>query len=406
MKARFFGDSGKVAPPGPLPGTPGWDDASLRGRSADRSRSQAIQRGASPKEAAVAQAASPDTSSRRTPSGDTPVGTTPSPLGAPSTARRHKNPLFHLLSIGVRLIIAIVILVVIGSAIANQVTARKAVAAKTLYPGPYVTLNGRSVAYAQWGTTGKPVVLIPGLVESTNVFEKLGPVLAARGYHVYSLDLPGFGYTERKGPYGLKASVAETEAFIQKVVGGKPLIVGHSFGAAVGAGVMLDDPQLGSGLVMVDGDGRDIGQPTWLRSLASRGPVPTAAIRLLSRFSPITDALIRKAYAPVDVRLDAAARARWTNFLKVPGAEGSILQFLQSGSLGESLETLTNLRGERLLVVFGENDGILSPRSGNAVAAATGATFSEIPNQGHLAILTKPSRVAGIIDRWYTQKPG
>jgi pimeloyl-ACP methyl ester carboxylesterase len=414
----LFGDE-RVAPPGALPGTTGWDDAAQRGRAVDRSRTQAIQRGVPPSAAATARpSTTPGGASAPRPRGaaastNTRVGAPPrlpdrvrTPIGFPVEAtKRRRNPLVRVVFILLRIVVVLVLLVVLGSALANQLTKRAGVAPQTLYPGPYAQIDGRSVAYARWGDTGTPVVLIPGFLESTSAFDKVGPLLAARGYRVYSLDMPGFGYTERTGPVGLKASIAETEGFIRQVVGGRPLVVGHSSGAAVAAGVGLDDAQLISGIVMLDGDARDFGPPTWIRSILARGPVLTSTIRLLSRVDPLTDAIIRKVHAPAHVDADAAERARWTDFLKVDGAEGSLLANVRSGPQGQSIETLTNLRGQRILVLFGADDEMLSARAGHEVASATGAAFATIAGQGHQAMRTKPSRVAGIIDRWFKRKP-
>jgi pimeloyl-ACP methyl ester carboxylesterase len=420
----LFGDE-RVAPPGALPGTAGWDDAAGRGRAVDRSRSQALQRGVPPATAATARTPSPPNAPRAATaprgataaprSGTAPRGatsTTPvpdrvrTPVGFPiDPGPRRRNPLLRVVFILLRIVTVLVLLVLLGSALANQLTTRPGVTPQSLYAGPYAEIDGRSVAYARWGETGTPIVLIPGFLESTSTFDKVGPLLAARGYRVYSLDLPGFGYTERKGPYGLKASIAVTEAFIRQVVGGKPLLVGHSSGSSVAAGVGLDDSQLAAGIVMLDGDARDFGGPTWLRSVLARGPILTSTIRLLSRVDPLTDAIIRRVYAPAHVEVDAAERARWTDFLKVDGAEGALLATVRSGAQGQSIETLTNLRGQRILVLFGAGDEMLSARTGHEVASATGASFATIAAQGHQALRTKPSRVAGIIDRWFKRKP-
>ena len=67
-------------------------------------------------------------------------------------------------------------------------------------PGPYVRVDGREIAYRHWGTHGSPVVLIGGFIEATDVWRLVAPLLA-KTHRVYALDLPPFGYSERKGPY-------------------------------------------------------------------------------------------------------------------------------------------------------------------------------------------------------------
>ncbi len=43
----------------------------------------------------------------------------------------------------------------------------------------FATGGGFTTRYLEWGTTGTPVVLIPGAFESADTFSLLGPALAA-----------------------------------------------------------------------------------------------------------------------------------------------------------------------------------------------------------------------------------
>jgi len=75
--------------------------------------------------------------------------------------------------------------------------------ATELYGGPFVRADGTLLAYRTWGTQGSPVVLLGGAAESSWVWHDVGPLLARAGHRVYALDLPPFGYSERRGPYTL-----------------------------------------------------------------------------------------------------------------------------------------------------------------------------------------------------------
>ena len=81
-----------------------------------------------------------------------------------------------------------------------------------LYRGPFVRVDGRELAYRQWGTHGSPIVLIGGFIEGTDVWRHTAPLLA-RTHRVYAVDLPPFGYSERKGPYVLATWIDEVEGF-------------------------------------------------------------------------------------------------------------------------------------------------------------------------------------------------
>jgi pimeloyl-ACP methyl ester carboxylesterase len=50
-------------------------------------------------------------------------------------------------------------------------------------------------------------------------------------HRVFALDLPPFGYTERKGPYTLRGWVDIVRAFEMRFGLHRPVLVGHSLSA-------------------------------------------------------------------------------------------------------------------------------------------------------------------------------
>ena len=92
--------------------------------------------------------------------------------------------------------------------------------------------------YELWGHAGPPIVLVHGFLESAAVWDRVGPVLARDGYRVYALDVRGFGYTDRRGPYTLAGDTAQLSAFLTALHlgaanGNTAVLVGHSSGAAI-----------------------------------------------------------------------------------------------------------------------------------------------------------------------------
>ena len=90
--------------------------------------------------------------------------------------------------------------------------------ARELYRGPFVQVDRTLVAYRHWGSTGSPIVLLGGAAEPSWVWHRVVPLLAARGHRVYALDLPPFGYTERRGPYTLAGWSALIRGFDRRLV--------------------------------------------------------------------------------------------------------------------------------------------------------------------------------------------
>src|SRR2546423_9966618 len=91
----------------------------------------------------------------------------------------------------------------LASVVYNLATRGAVKPATVLYAGPFVRVDGKLVAYRRWGTRGTPIILLGGFVVPSSVWENVGRRLA-RDHRVFAVDLPPFGYTERKGPYTLR----------------------------------------------------------------------------------------------------------------------------------------------------------------------------------------------------------
>ncbi|HEY4413729.1 MAG TPA: alpha/beta hydrolase, partial [Gaiellaceae bacterium] len=150
-------------------------------------------------------------------------------------------------------IAALVVGLTIASLAYNAVTRGRDVAATKLYAGPYVRADGTQLAYRRWGSHGSPIVLLGGFIEPSWVWHEAGPILG-RTHRVYALDLPPFGYSQRRGPFTLAHWTELVRAFDTRLSIRRPLLVGHSLGAAVAVSVATQAPGSVSGIVLLDGD--------------------------------------------------------------------------------------------------------------------------------------------------------
>ena len=84
------------------------------------------------------------------------------------------------------------------------------------------------------------VALVHGVMALAETWWRIGPALAARGWRVVAVDLPGHaGDVRRDGPLDLDALVDGVAA---RLDGPVDLLVGHSLGAIVGLGLLCRDP--------------------------------------------------------------------------------------------------------------------------------------------------------------------
>lgn len=94
-----------------------------------------------------------------------------------------------------------------------------------------VTSTGTSIAYESEGT-GRPLVLVHGLTESSQAWDPVVPMLTDR-YRVVRLDLPGHGPSGRAPSLDLAAMATEVADALATIGVDWPLLVGHSLGGIV-----------------------------------------------------------------------------------------------------------------------------------------------------------------------------
>jgi pimeloyl-ACP methyl ester carboxylesterase len=108
----------------------------------------------------------------------------------------------------------------------------------------------------RWEPEGPPrgeVVLLHGVMALADVWWRIGPALAARGWGATAVDLPGHaGDVRRDGPLDLDALVGGVAA---RLDGPVDLLVGHSLGAIVALGLLAREPGAARAVVLEEPPG-------------------------------------------------------------------------------------------------------------------------------------------------------
>jgi len=289
-------------------------------------------------------------------------------------------------------VVELVLFLTVASLIYNAATSGRDEPAAKLYAGPYVRVDGTSIAYRRWGTTGSPIVLVGGFVEPSWVWAKVGSLLGRR-HRVYALDLPPFGFSERRAPYTLAHWTTLVLGFEQALGMARPVLVGHSLGAAVVVSVEVADPRAAAGIVLLDGDALPAGHgPGWLTDLLVP-PWYTSLYRLVSGSDWVFRQGLKSAWGSGHPPFTNAFVDAWQRPFRVSGTASAFASMLGHGVPGVDLATLRRVRGPRL-VVWGAEDHVDSISAGRKTAAALGCRFVAIPGAGHLSMLAGPGAVA------------
>jgi pimeloyl-ACP methyl ester carboxylesterase len=293
------------------------------------------------------------------------------------------------------LFVGLLLLLTVSSFAFNLATSGESKPVRSLWSGRFVEADGVLTAFQEWGSHGSPIVLIGGFIEPSFVWEKVAPLLA-RSHRVYALDLDGFGYTERRGPWTLGEWADQTQSFMRKLGIRQPLVVGHSLGAAVA--LELARRGLAPRVVLLDGDALDSGGAPWLvRAILPHTPFITSALRLATRWTWPVKQILANAYGPHHPRLDKAVAREWTKQFEAAGAERALETMAGRTLPGFPRASVQKLR-VRATVIWGSEDGIDDLRVGRQTAEDLHAPFVLIPKAGHLSLLSAPGPVARAIE--------
>ncbi|HSQ24405.1 MAG TPA: alpha/beta fold hydrolase, partial [Pyrinomonadaceae bacterium] len=113
--------------------------------------------------------------------------------------------------------------------------------------------DGLELAFGYWPGRGAPVVAIHGLTASFLSFAGVADHLRGRR-PLFAVDLRGRGDSDKpSSPYGMAQHGRDLAAAMQAFEFGPSIVVGHSMGAFVATALAAQNPELVSGIIMIDG---------------------------------------------------------------------------------------------------------------------------------------------------------
>lgn len=266
---------------------------------------------------------------------------------------------------------------------------------ETLPADEFVQVDGQWVHFERAGS-GPPVVLIHGFGGSTYCWREVSPVLA-KHFEVISLDLNGFGYTERPSSdyaYSLMGQVQLLTSFLDALGLQAAHLAGHSYGADIAIVTAALHPERVQTLTLVDGgvvaSERSRGVPVILLPLAQwiirnlvldQGTIRKALEDAVFDRSIVTDEMVHEYLAR----------------LKVEGLRRAIRGFSSHDSLNASAIDYRAI-SQPAFVIWGENDPVFA----NERAIFLGARLQDasvllLDETGHLPMEERPAALAAAI---------
>ena len=260
--------------------------------------------------------------------------------------------------------------------------------------------GGFDTRYLEWGSSGTPIVLVPGALETADTFSVLGSVLAAH-HRVFAIDLTGTGYSEPSPPYDAAHLAAQVLAFLQVkglTCANAPVLVGHSSGAAVVGLATLRGPRFVRGVIFLDGDATPLGGPGFLGWLLVN-PYRTTILRLALSQDWLIKELYNSQCGPACPPLSQAGVETWRLPLQQPGFGSEIAYTLRHGIPAMTPAQFSELRAtsvpKRLIV--GIDDPQMSHADADQTAERIGAPAPLYVPGRHLTMISSPEQVAAAV---------
>ena len=249
-----------------------------------------------------------------------------------------------------------------------------------------VDLDGRPVFVATGGRPHAPgaplAVFLHGAGMDHSVWALPARWFAHHGCNVAAVDLPGHGGSEGPPLASIEALAAWTLSLVERLGGGKALLVGHSMGSLAALEAAALEPDRAAGLGLVGTAAAMPVHPTLLAAAAANDP---AAIAMVSLWGLGPAATLGGSETPGLWMLGGAER---------------LLKNAAPGVLGVDLAACNAYRGglaaaakvaAPTLLVLGERD-LMTPRAaGEALGRAiAGSRAVVVPGAGHLLPAERP----------------
>lgn len=262
--------------------------------------------------------------------------------------------------------------------------------------GSDIQVKNERVHYQKWGTFGSPIVLVHGFLESTVSWDQVAPILA-KDHVVYAMDLAGYGYSQYDGKYGLADEEQLVDGFIHKLHINKPILVGHSLGAAVVGDVAIVNPNDINGIIFADGDGLPLrSQGNNIRNLILDTPYFTSIYRILLSMHALDLGLFKNVCGLNCSAATPQLLASWLRPLRQTKEEQALKVIAKNGIIGITPQQIAKIKVPHALI-WGQFDRTNGGSLAGAITNLHHPKVITIPAAGHLSMVANPAAFSSAV---------
>jgi pimeloyl-ACP methyl ester carboxylesterase len=229
---------------------------------------------------------------------------------------------------------------------------------------------------------GPPIVFVHGAVMTRAQWTLQANRFANAGYRAISIDLPGHGVLADR-PFTLEAATEAVEAVIDKVAGGRAVLVGLSLGGYVSMTVAAHSPKRVRGLVLAGSTREPTGPARFAYWFVGTGlsVAPQSVLRGLMGF------VWRRRYGP-EIASAIMAKGYWAR------GGGTAIRVLAGGGFRDRIRAY----GGPILVINGNLDLVFRLGERRFLEGVPGVTTRRISWAAHLSNLDRPDDFSNAVE--------
>ena len=269
----------------------------------------------------------------------------------------------------------------------------------------FVTIEKICYHYSEYPAAGKDILLIHGFASSTYTWEKVAPVLNQLGYHVWALDLKGFGWSDKPkdASYDILTLTEEVYQWMEALDLEDVVLVGNSLGGGITNMMALLHPEKVGRMVLIDAVAYNTKLP-FIMKLA-RFPLSAEVTKLFfSRWlvrQTLSEVYHHKAWITKDQVEAYYDRLKTTHALNVQIA---VVRALEFEKFEKYVNRIPDIKS-KTLIIWGEHDKWIPLSSAYRFnEQLRDATLVIIPECGHIPQEEYPDFTVRLIDDFIQNK--
>ena len=264
----------------------------------------------------------------------------------------------------------------------------------------FTRVGGVRIHYQEAGDESAPaIILIHGFISSTLIWSEVFLPLAAAGFRVIALDLPGYGYSEKPpdARYTIDSQAYAVVGLMNRLGIDEATIVGASYGGAVAATIALDYPERVSRLVLVGAVINDVPMQSLMPRIGRLPLVGDIVTPLFLGSRWVLRERMKKMYRRSGKTLDEHKFAARHHLLATANTHRAMLRTMRRWHANR-IANEAHLIRQPALILWGEADEHISLSDGMRMREAIPRSrLIVFRNSGHLPPVEQPENFVQVV---------